>query len=97
MKELTLDPAGIKDQYIQFEYGGKVIKTQVRANGGLKVKLYDAFVLNNFLQYVVNSGEEMVMMAVDKGSSDTVGAAVPMSYASLVNDERLTLHDVDLY
>lgn len=92
------DLIGKQDPYLQFMYEGLELKTEVKDNAGLKANFDDIFLLEN-IEGEIKLGKDLVMEAYDEdiASSDLLGKANPLSYVSLIQDEKEKTFDLDIF
>ena len=93
-----MDAVGKQDPYIQFRYDGRDLKTRVQESAGTKASFTDQFVLDN-IENAINEGQDLEIKAFDQdiASSDSLGAANPISLISLVEDEEENILDMALW
>ena len=92
------DMIGKQDPYIKFKYNGKDVQTDVKDDAGKAAEWNEKFCLTQVADQV-ESGKRLVLEAYDKDlmSSDLLGKTKGISYVSLVENEELKNHTVQLF
>ena len=99
IKEATFlkdaDTFGKQDPFIQFKFGGKELRTDVKDGAGKSAQWDETFQLPDIMDQVKANGA-LVFEAYDKdlASSDLLGFTGPLEFLELVEDDKV--HDFDL-
>lgn len=83
---------------MKFKYNGKDVQTDVKDDAGKSAKWDEKFCLTQVMDQVL-SGKRLILEAYDKDlmSSDFLGQTKGISYVSLVENEELKTHNVQLF
>lgn len=92
------DLIGKQDPYIQFQYLGKKVRTEVKDEAGLHAEWNERFCLTQIDQQI-HSGKRFMLEAYDKdiASDDFLGKTKGISYVYLTQDEEQHKHEMKLY
>jgi len=92
------DLIGKQDPYIKFKYNGKDVQTDVKDGAGKAAEWNEKFCLTQVMDQVT-SGKRLILEAYDKDlvTSDLLGKTKGISYVSLVENDEIKNHTVQLF